>query len=80
MLFAFIYLYAKKQWRALTRRCDALPMAKLWKNFYLGEERGLREEDVPEVLQKATNIKIELLIDFLERYVYGTKKPSQNAT
>ncbi|NLA88850.1 MAG: M61 family metallopeptidase [Alcaligenaceae bacterium] len=54
-------------------------MRYLWqnygKNFYLGEERGLREEDVPEVLQKATNIKIELLIDFLERYVYGTKKP-----
>ena len=53
-------------------------MRYLWthfgKNFYLGSQLGLREADVPEVLHQATGISQDELLNFLERYVYGTKK------
>ncbi|MDK7178936.1 hypothetical protein QP445_16085, partial [Micrococcus luteus] len=53
-------------------------MRYLWthfgKNFYLGSQLGLREADVPEVLHQATGINQDELLNFLERYVYGTKK------
>lgn len=53
-------------------------MRYLWehygKNFYLGQRKGLRENDVPDVLHRATGVDKDDIINFLERYVYGTKK------
>ena len=53
-------------------------MRYLWqhygKNFYLGENKGLREEDVLDVLHNATGVDLDILENFLERNVYGTKK------
>lgn len=53
-------------------------MRYLWvhygKDFYQGKARGLREEDVLDVLHQATNVDSDILEEFLERYVYGTKK------
>ena len=53
-------------------------MRYLWqhygKNFYLGDAKGLHEEDVLEVLHNATGVDIDILENFLERNVYGTKK------
>lgn len=53
-------------------------MRYLWqhygKNFYLGEAKGLREEDVLDVLHNATKVDMDILENFLERNVYGTKK------
>ncbi|MDO5668150.1 MAG: PDZ domain-containing protein [Alcaligenaceae bacterium] len=53
-------------------------MRYLWKhygkNFYLGHRMGLRENDVADVLHRSTGIEKNKIINFLERYVYGTKK------
>ncbi|HZJ97741.1 MAG TPA: PDZ domain-containing protein, partial [Oligella sp.] len=53
-------------------------MRYLWqhygKNFYQGEARGLREEEVLDVLHNATDVDMDILENFLERNVYGTKK------
>lgn len=53
-------------------------MRYLWqhygKNFYLGEAKGLHEEDVLDVLHNATGVDLDVLEDFLERNVYGNKK------
>ncbi len=60
-----------------TRSLDDV-MRYLWqhygKNFYRGEAKGLREEDVLDVLHNATGVDIDKLDEFLERNVYGTKK------
>jgi predicted metalloprotease with PDZ domain len=55
-------------------------MRYLWqhygKNFYvdLDNNKGLKEEDVLDVLHQATGVDIDVLENFLERNVYGTKK------